>query len=163
MDRVYLRTMTELDSKAVLDIYELGILSKNATFETKVPSWEKWDQDHLDVCRIVACVNNTVVGWICLSPVSKREVFQGVAEVSVYVHPDYHGRGVGSLLMEGIIKKSEAEGFWTLQANIFPNNQASLTLHQKYGFTIVGVRKKIGLHYGKWRDIVLLERRSPKW
>lgn len=162
MEQPYLRSMTDLDSEDVLAIYSAGIETKNATFETNLPTWEHWDKVHLNKCRLVACVGEVVVGWICLSAVSHRKVYRGVAEVSVYVHPTYHGRGIGSLLMEGIVQISEEEGFWTLQANIFPENNASITLHKKHGFRVLGIREKIAQHYGVWRDIVFLERRSGK-
>lgn len=163
MDEPYVRTMTELDQERVLAIYESAIHSRNSTFETEVPSWEVWNKRHLLNCRFVACMNEKVVGWIVLSQVSFREAYKGVAEVSVYVDPKYHGKGIGSLLMKALIETSEEEGFWTLQANIFPTNTESIKLHEKFGFTIVGVRKKIAQLDGVWKDIVLLERRSDKW
>lgn len=163
MGEAYVRAMTQLDQERVLAIYEQGINTRKATFETKVPSWKVWDERHLQSCRLVACIDELVVGWIALSPVSYREVFKGVAEVSVYVDPNFHGKGIGSLLMKALIELSEEEGFWTLQANIFPTNVESLKLHQKFGFTIVGVRKKIGKLDDVWKDIILLERRSEKW
>lgn len=163
MGEPYIRKMTEADKERVLKIYESEINKRKATFETKVPSWEVWDKRHLKACRLVACVDEEVVGWVALSPVSTREAYKGVAEVSIYVDGKHQGKGIGSLLMSTLIQMSEEEGFWTLQANIFPTNIESLKLHEKFGFKIVGVRNKIAKLDGVWKDIVLLERRSEKW
>lgn len=144
----------------VKQIYQDGIATGNATFETKAPTWEEWDQGHLATCRFVALVNNEAVGWIALSPVSSRCVYQGVAEVSVYIGKGYTGNKIGSKLMGALIEDSEQAGFWTLEAGIFAENNASLKLHQKAGFRIVGTKERISKMAGKWRDVVLLERRS---
>jgi phosphinothricin acetyltransferase len=129
-----------------------------ATFETEVPQWDAWHEAH--PLRIVAEVDERVIGWSAAAPVSSRWAYRGVAESSVYVARDRHGSGVGSALMEELIAKSERAGFWTLQTSIFPENEASLKLHHRVGFRVVGVRKSIGKRDGLWRDTVLMERRS---
>ena len=147
-------------------IFQQGIESGNATYETQSPSWEEWDEGHLTQARFVAVQQQfqqqQVVGWIALSPVSNRYVFRGVAELSIYIHNDFHGKGIGSQLMKAAIDKSQSEGIWTLQSGIFPENIASLELHKKFGFREVGYRERIGQmpKSGEWRDIILLERRS---
>ena len=141
-------------------IYETGLATGNASFQTSAPSWEEWDAAHLKHSRLVSTLNNQVVGWAALTPVSGRCVYAGVAEVSVYVHPDSRGLGIGEDLLQELIIESEKNGIWTLQAGIFPENIASLRIHEKTGFRQVGFREKIGQMNGKWRDTVLLERRS---
>lgn len=141
-------------------IYTEGVLTGNATFATEPPGWAKWDADHLPECRFVANLGGAVVGWSALSPVSGRCVYAGVAEVSVYVAADARGRGVGTGLLEALVDASEHHGMWTLQAGIFPENQASLAIHTAAGFRVVGVRERLGQRDGVWRDVVLLERRS---
>ena len=141
-------------------IYDAGIAGGNATFETSSPEWEAWNAAHLPDCRFVARDDDAVVGWAALSAVSSRCVYGGVAEVSVYVAPEAAGKGVGSLLLARLIEASEARGMWTLQAGIFPENAASLALHVKHGFRIVGRRERLGQLHGRWRDVMLLERRS---
>lgn len=144
----------------VKTIYEEGIHTGHATFETTAPAWEVWDQGHVKECRIVAKEGDTLLGWAALSPVSGRCVYAGVAEVSVYVSADARGKGVGKLLLEQLIKESEAANLWTLQAGIFPENVASVKLHEACGFRILGKRERIGTMNGVWRDTLLLERRS---
>lgn len=141
-------------------IYQQGIDTKQATFETTTPSWQSWDQGHLMAPRLVAIENDSVVGWAALSPVSKRAVYRGVAEVSVYVSVEHQGQGIGLALLQALIDQSEKLGIWTLQAVTFPENEASVGLHQKLGFRLVGQRHKIARQHGQWRDTVLLERRS---
>ncbi|MCA0932745.1 N-acetyltransferase family protein [Lutimonas saemankumensis] len=143
-------------------IYEEGIATGMATFEKEIPSWEAWDANHLKSCRIIARNNEEVLGWAALSPVSSRCVYGGVAEVSVYVAANARGKGIGKILMNRLITESESEGFWTLQAGIFPENKNSIRLHEKSGFRIIGFRERIGLLDGVWKDNVLLERRSSK-
>ncbi|MBP1082447.1 GNAT family N-acetyltransferase [Bacillus capparidis] len=155
------RTMKEEDWEAVQTIYIKGIETGNATFETEAPSWEKWDIDHLQFGRLVALQGNQIVGWVALSPYSSRPVYRGVAGVSIYIDPEFSGKKVGSSLMKNLIEECEKEGFWTLQSGIFPENQASLSLHQKFGFREVGRREKIGKLDGKWRDVLLLEKKLP--
>lgn len=144
----------------VKDIYEKGIASGNATFQTTAPEWEEWDRNHIKSCRLVAIQDNKILGWAALSQVSARPVYAGVAEVSIYIHPDAQNKGIGSLLLKALIDQSEKQHFWTLQAGIFPENEASIRLHEKHGFRLVGRRERIGKMNGIWRDTVLLERRS---
>ncbi|WP_318937004.1 GNAT family N-acetyltransferase [Oceanobacillus halotolerans] len=154
--------MTKSDWPAVQAIYEEGIQTGNATFDTVAPTWEEWNAQHIASCRFVVREDDRVIGWIALSPYSTKRAYQGVAEVSIYISQHSAGKGIGRKLMEILIKESEASGFWTLQAGIFPENTASLTLHKKFGFEEVGIRKRIGKLNGVWRDVVLLERRSSK-
>jgi phosphinothricin acetyltransferase len=146
---------------AVVRIYREGIATGNATFETTAPRWEKWDSDHLPNLRLVAMENDDVVGWTALSPVSDRCVYGGVAEESVYVAEAARGRGIGRMLLEELIRRSEDAGIWTIQTGIFPENEASIRLHERVGFRVLGVREKLGRLDGVWRDVVFLERRSP--
>ncbi|KLT67704.1 GNAT family N-acetyltransferase [Flavobacterium sp. ABG] len=155
-----IRKLLAEDWPQVKLIYEKGIQAGNATFQTSAPSWEEWDQSHLSSCRIVIESNKRLTGWAALTPVSSRCVYAGVAEVSVYVDPAHSGKGIGFMLLNELVKKSETEGIWTLQAGIFPENIASLRIHEKVGFRILGIREKIGKQNGIWRDTVLLERRS---
>jgi len=155
------RLLNELDYPAVKEIYELGIATGNATFQMEAPTWEAWDKDHLKAGRLLSADEyGKAVGWAALTPVSGRCVYAGVAEVSVYVHPQFHGHGIGKKLLEALIRESEKENIWTLQAGIFPENKASLRIHEQCGFRHVGYREKIGKMKGAWRDTVLLERRS---
>jgi L-amino acid N-acyltransferase YncA len=147
---------------AVARIYAEGIATGHATFETEVPNWERWDGSHLADHRLVALAGDEVVGWAALSPVSDRCVYGGVAEESVYVADDARGRGVGRALLEALIEGAEAAGIWTIQTGIFPENEASVRLHERVGFRIVGVRERLGMLHGVWRDVLLLERRSPR-
>ena len=144
----------------VARIYAEGIATGHATFEAEVPEWEAWDAAHLDELRLVALVDGEVAGWTALSPVSGRCVYAGVAEESVYVAEAARGQGVGKALLEELIRRSEAAGIWTIQTGIFPENTASVAVHEKVGFRVVGVRERIGQHHGVWRDVVFLERRS---
>jgi phosphinothricin acetyltransferase len=152
--------MTADDWPEVREIYRQGIATGNATFEADVPDWEKWDSGHLPSCRLVARDDSGIVGWAALSPVSKRQVYAGVAEVSLYVAKTARGRGVGAALLQALITGSESDGIWTLQAGIFPENTASIALHKSCGFREVGTRQRVGKLGGRWRDTVLLERRS---
>jgi phosphinothricin acetyltransferase len=160
MADVTIDAMSAADWPAVRDVYAAGIATGQATFETKPPPWDVWDAGHLPACRLCARSDGAVVGWAALSPASRRAVYAGVAEVSVYVRPDWHGRGVGSRLLAALVTESERAGIWTLQAGIFPENAASLRLHERHGFRVVGRRERIGRLDGVWRDTVLLERRS---
>jgi phosphinothricin acetyltransferase len=146
---------------AVRAIYAEGIATGDGTFETEPPSWEEWDAAHLAEHRLVARNGEDVVGWIAAVPVSGRCVYRGVVEHSVYVAAAMRGKGVGRRLLEAFIASTEAGGIWTIQTGIFPENTASLALHEKCGFRTVGVRERIGEHHGRWRDVVLLERRRP--
>jgi L-amino acid N-acyltransferase YncA len=157
---VELRELTKDDWPAVKAIYEQGIAGGNATFETEAPSWDEWDRTHLEGHRLVALQDSDIVGWAALSPVSERCVYQGVAANSVYVADSAHGRGVGRALLEELVARSERDGIWTIQTGIFPENEASIELHKRCGFRVVGVRDRIGQHHGVWRDVVFMERRS---
>jgi phosphinothricin acetyltransferase len=157
---VDIRPMRPDDWDAVRQIYEASIATGNATFETEAPTWQRWDTTHLADHRLVATIDGAVAGWVALSPVSDRCVYGGVAENSVYIHPDHRGLGVGYTLMSALVTSSEAAGIWTLQTGIFPENTASIALHQRVGFRIIGTRERIGQLHGTWRDTLLLERRS---
>ena len=153
--------MTAADANAVLLIYAEGIVAGDATFQTEPPAWAEWDAGHLPTPRLVAREpGGNILGWCALSPVSRRAVYAGVLEESVYVAADARGHGVGRALLEAMVRESEAAGLWTLQAGVFPENAASLALHEACGFRVVGERERIGRHHGVWRDVVLMERRS---
>ena len=155
-----LRPLTEVDWTAVADIYWDGMRDGLATFETEVPSWEAWDAAHLPEHRLVAELLGEVVGWAALSAASSRRCYAGVAENSVYVARAARGRGVGRALLERLVRDADAAGIWTIQTSIFPENRASLALHERCGFRVVGTRERIARRDGVWRDTVLLERRS---
>lgn len=161
--RVVVRAMTDQDADAVLAIYRAGIDTGDATFETEVPDWATFTRGKLADPRLVAADPQTreVLGWAALSPVSDRCAYAGVAENAVYVHPDARGRGVGEALLQALVARAEQAGIWTVQTGIFPENRASLALHAKVGFRVVGRRERIGRHHGVWRDVLFLERRSP--
>ena len=158
--QIVIGDMTAEDRPAVRAIYLEGIASGNSTFEKSAPEWEKWDHDHLRSCRLVARWRGEVLGWAALSPVSGRRVYAGVAETSVYVAARSWRQGVGTALLAELIAASEREGIWTLQAGIFPENAASIELFRKAGFRVVGTRERLGFMDGRWRDVVLMERRS---
>jgi L-amino acid N-acyltransferase YncA len=157
-----LRVMKARDARRVLAIYQAGLDGGEASFETAAPTWESFDAGKLAAGRLVAVDRATgrLVGWCAVSPVSERRVYAGVVENSVYVAPEAQGCGVGLALLLGMIESTEAAGIWTIQNSIFPENTASVALHQKVGFQIVGTRRRIGRHHGRWRDVVFLERRS---
>ncbi|HQR17099.1 MAG TPA: N-acetyltransferase family protein [Gemmatimonadales bacterium] len=158
-----LRPMEPADWPAVAEIYREGIATGHATFNTEAPSWEEWDRSHLAACRLVAVDGGEVLGWAAMIPVSDRCVYAGVAEESVYVSARARGKGVGRLLLEGLIAASEDQGIWTLQAGIFPENTASIALHERLGFRLVGRRERLGkTAAGQWRDVLMLERRSDR-
>jgi L-amino acid N-acyltransferase YncA len=148
------------DWEQVRSIYLEGIATGNATFETNAPAWEGWDAGHFRACRLVARSEDRVVGWAALSPVSSRSVYAGVAEVSIYVESRMRGRGLGRALLAALVKASEQNDIWTLQAGILAENRASINLHLACGFRVVGTRERLGKLEGVWRDVVLLERRS---
>lgn len=157
---VEVRTMSARDWDVVRAIYLEGIASGQATFETQAPTWDEWNDKHLPAPRLIASEGDHVAGWAALSRVSVRAVYAGVAEVSVYVSASARGQGIGRLLLEALITESEQAGIWTLQAGIFPENTASISLHQGCGFRELGRRHRIAKLNGAWRDTVLLERRS---
>lgn len=153
--------MRASDWTQVADIYMEGIMTKIATFQSTIPSWEEWNKGHCESCRLVARAGDTILGWAALSPYSSRCVYAGVAEVSIYIGKQYQGQRVGKALLEKLIEISEENGFWTLQSGIIKENISSLNLHKKCGFREVGYRERLGkMDNGKWHDVVLVERRS---
>ncbi|MGC5033411.1 GNAT family N-acetyltransferase [Micromonospora sp. DT229] len=162
MAEVVLRPMTAADADRVLAIYQAGLDGGQASFETVAPSWAVFDAGRLPAHRLVAVDDaGTLLGWVAVSPTSARPVYAGVVEHSVYVDPAAQGRGVARLLLDGLIASTEAAGIWTIQSAVLPENTASLALHRRAGFRVVGVRERVARHHGRWRDVVLLERRSP--
>jgi phosphinothricin acetyltransferase len=159
---VLVEPMRPEDWPAVREIYEEGIAGGNATFEMYAPTWDAWNRARLRECRLVAreAEGEPVIGWVALSPVSERAVYRGVADLSIYVAESARGRGVGRELLEQLITDSEEAGIWTLQAGVLAENEPSLALHRACGFREVGRRERIGRHGDRWRDVVLLERRS---
>jgi L-amino acid N-acyltransferase YncA/2-polyprenyl-3-methyl-5-hydroxy-6-metoxy-1,4-benzoquinol methylase len=158
---VLIRPMTPSDADQVLAIYQAGLDTGQASFETTAPSWEPFNSARLPGHRHVAVfADGEVLGWVAASPVSARPVYRGVIEHSIYVHPGARGRGIGAALLDALIGSTEGDGIWTIQTGIFPENEASLSLHQQAGFRVVGTRHRIGSHHGQWRDVTLLERRS---
>jgi len=144
----------------VARIYAAGVATRNATFETSVPSWQDWDRAHLAEHRFVAIEDGVVLGWAALVPVSDRCVYAGVVENSVYVAETAQGRGVGRALLDALVASTEAAGIWTIQTGVFPENDASVRLHERAGFRVVGRRERLGKLDGAWRDVLFLERRS---
>jgi len=154
--------MTASDWEQVRAIYVEGLREGNSTFETQAPSWEAWDEAHLKSPRLVMRADDKVLGWAALSAVSRRSVYSGVAELTIYVTESARGKGIGRALLEQLIEESEQAGIWTLQASIFPENVASIELHLKCGFREVGRRESIAKLNGVWRDTILFERRSKR-
>jgi phosphinothricin acetyltransferase len=160
MSTLLIEAMQPNDWPEVRSIYLEGIATGHATFETEAPSWEDWDASHCHFARLVARESDRIVGWAMLSRVSRRQVYAGVAEVSVYVAGNSRGKGVGRALLKRLICESEENGIWTLQASMFPENAATISLHRACGFHEVGRRERIGKLDSTWRDTLLLERRS---
>jgi phosphinothricin acetyltransferase len=158
---VRIEPMTDEHSAAVLAIYQAGMDEGNATFETQAPPWQEFTAARLPGHRFVVTAGGEVLGWVAASAVSDRCVYAGVVEHSVYVHQGARGKGAGRRLLHALIASTEAAGIWTIQSGIFPENTASSALHQAAGFRVVGTRERIGQHHGRWRDVVLIERRSP--
>jgi L-amino acid N-acyltransferase YncA len=156
-----IRDLRPADWPEVASIYAEGIETGDATFETEVPGWEAWDTAHSSEHRLVAVEGGHIVGWAALSPVSDRCCYAGVAEHSIYVAASARGRGIGRTLLTALIESTERGGIWTLQSGIFPENEASVALHIACGFRVVGVRERLGRRGGEWRDVLLLERRTP--
>ena len=152
--------MRTQDWESVRAIYIQGIATGDATFEQTAPDWEAWDAAHLPCCRPVARSGSETLGWAALTPYSRRQVYSGVAEVSVYIAKAARGKGVGATLLPALVAESAKQGIWTLQAGIFPENTASIRLHKRFGFRVVGTRERIGCMNGRWRDVVLMERRD---
>lgn len=157
-----MQKMERADFEDVLKIYAEGIAAGNATFETAAPGEAVWEKTHLSECRLVARTSGEIIGWAALSPVSGRCVYSGVAEVSVYVASRARGKGAGKALLSKLVEESEKAGIWTLDAGVFPENNASISLHKSCGFREVGYREKLGSMNGIWRDVILLEKRSKK-
>jgi L-amino acid N-acyltransferase YncA len=159
---VLVRLMRDADAAEVLTIYQAGLDTGQASFETAAPAWEAFDAGKLPLHRYVAAdaATGQVLGWVAASAVSTRRVYAGVIEHSVYVDPDRHSGGIGAALLTALIGSAEAAGVWTIQSGVFPENAASLRLHERAGFRVVGTRERIGCHHGRWRDTVLIERRS---
>src|SRR5262245_36991655 len=155
-----IRELREEDWPAVREIFEQGIAGRNATFETEAPSWDTWNRSQLDGQRWVAVEGGRVVGWVAAHSVSPRPCYRGVVEHSVYVDEEFHGRGIGRALLERLFESTEADGIWTIQTGVFPENEASLKLHERSGFRVVGTQERLGKLDGVWRDVVVLERRS---
>ncbi len=157
-----LAPMRDDHAAAVLAIYQAGIEEGNATFETSAPTWDAFRHNHLAAHSHVALGGDgTVLGWVSVVPVSDRCAYAGVVEHSVYVCPTARGRGVGRVLLQALVASTEAAGIWTIQAGVFPENTASLALHERVGFRRIGIRERIGRQHGRWRDVLLIERRSP--
>ncbi|KJK50653.1 GNAT family N-acetyltransferase [Streptomyces sp. NRRL F-4428] len=161
MSQVRIEALLPEHADQILAIYQAGIDEGNATFETRSPEWTAFDKGRLSQHRFAALDGDgRVLGWVAASAVSDRCAYAGVVEHSVYVHPDARGRGVARALLDALIASTEAAGIWTIQSGIFPENTASLALHQRAGFRVIGTRERIGRHHGTWRDVILLERRS---
>jgi L-amino acid N-acyltransferase YncA len=157
---VEIKPIEETDYPAIAEIYLQGIATGHATFQTEAPEWDAWNKSHLSFCRLAAFENKEMLGWAVLSPVSSRCVYGGVAEVSIYVASSARGKGIGKMLFAQLIKESEENGLWTLQSGIFPENIASIKLHEDMGFRKIGYREKIGKMNGVWWDNLIMERRS---
>jgi phosphinothricin acetyltransferase len=161
MRGVTIRPMRPADAAQVLAVYQAGLDTGDASFETTAPAWDAFDAAKLPAHRYVAVEHGTEVvrGWVAAAPVSERCVYAGVVEHSIYVRPDASGRGIGTALLGAFLNSTVAAGIWTVQTGIFPENTASLALHRRAGFRVVGTRERIGRHHGRWRDVILLERR----
>ncbi len=161
-DEVVIRPLEARDAGEVLAVYQAGLDTGQASFETVTPTWEAFDAGKLPGHRFVAVgASGQILGWVAVSPVSARRVYAGVVEHSVYVRPDCHRRGIGAVLLQALIVSTEAAGIWTIQSSIFPENAGSFRLHQRAGFRVVGRRERIARQHGQWRDTLLIERRSP--
>jgi phosphinothricin acetyltransferase len=157
-----IRNLHHNDAGAVLEIYRQGLDTGEASFETEPPNWPTWDSKYHEFCRLVWEQDGEVTGWAALAPVSARDCYRGVAEISIYIATRCLGRGIGSELMAAIVAESENQGIWSLYSSIFPENQATRRLHLKHGFREVGIRERIAQRDGRWRDTLILERRSRK-
>jgi phosphinothricin acetyltransferase len=164
MSLITIRPMRPADAGRVLAIYQQGLTDGDASFETRAPGWAAFDAARLPGHRHVAVAGDTgaVIGWVAVSAVSSRRVYAGVVEHSVYVDPAASGRGAGAGLLGALIDSTEAAGIWTIESGIFPENTASLRLHERAGFRVVGTRERLGCHHGRWRDVLLVERRSGR-
>lgn len=158
---ITVRPIESADGMKVLAIYEEALKGAHATFETNVPTWSEWGKMHMPAHRFVAVEDNRVLGWTALSRASERREFAGVVECYTFVRADSRRVGIGTMLLSKLISSTESQGLWTIQAHIFPENEPALGLHHKLGFVDVGIRHNLGRHRGRWRDVLLLERRSP--
>lgn len=159
---ITVRALESSDGMKVLAIYADAIKGAHATFETNVPTWSEWNRAHLPMHRFVAVEGQKkIMGWTALSKVSERREYAGIVECHTFVRSDAWRKGIGTALLSALIGATEAQGLWTMQAHVFPENEAALALHQKLGFRVVGTRERMGRHRGRWRDVLLLERRSP--
>lgn len=160
-DKIIVRNMNTSDWEAVSNIYQQAIEAHDVTFHNFVPAYEEWDKSHAKECRIVAELGNAVVGFVAISKTSGRDCYSGVVDLSIYIDYNHHNKGIGSLLMKELIEQSENMGYWTLQAGIFEVNKASISLHEKFGFRIIGYREKVAKTMdGLWMNTILAERRS---
>ncbi len=157
-----IRELTDSDASAILKIYRQGLDGGEASFETEAPDWATWKQKYHHFCRLGWEEHGELLGWATLAPVSARDCYRGVAEVSIYVASEQTGRGIGNRLMAGLVEASEQAGIWSLYSSIFPENRATLSLHARHGFREVGIRERIAQHNGRWRNTLILERRSMK-
>ncbi|MDC1287815.1 GNAT family N-acetyltransferase [Gammaproteobacteria bacterium] len=157
-----IRGLRESDAAEVLAIYQQGLDSGEASFETSAPQWRDWNKKYLPACRLIAAQNDQVLGWAALAPVSARDCYRGVAEISVYVASSHRGKGIGQELMAALVEASENSGIWSLYSSIFPENEATLRLHLRHGFRQVGIRERIARQGGRWRNTMILERRSTR-
>ncbi|MCA2214810.1 GNAT family N-acetyltransferase [Jidongwangia harbinensis] len=161
MSDLNVRPMVATDADAVLAVYQAALDGGDASFETTAPDWAAFNAGRLPAHRWVATDGARLLGWVAVSRVSPRPVYAGVVEHSVYVDAAAQGRGVGRALLDRLIASTEAAGIWTIQSGVFPENEASLALHRRAGFRLIGTRERVGRHHGRWRDVLLLERRSP--
>lgn len=160
LEKPHIRFLKKEDYPSCAQIYKEGMATGLATFETQVPDWNTWNKKFLKEVRLLAAIGNEILGWCALSPFSSREVYRGVAEVTLYIDSRSQGKGIGKMLLRECIAQSEEQGIWTLQAKIFSQNKRSLALFEKCGFRIVGVREKLGMRDGIWHDNILMERRT---
>jgi phosphinothricin acetyltransferase len=159
---VTVRALESSDGMKILAIYAEAIKGAHATFDTNVPTWTEWNRAHLPTHRFVAVGDaRKILGWTALSKVSERREYAGIVECHTFVRADAQRKGVGTVLLSDLIVATEAQGLWTVQAHVFPENEAGVALHTKLGFEVVGTRRRMGRHRGRWRDVLLLERRSP--
>lgn len=157
-----IRPLHDKDADSVIEIYRQGLLTGEASFEFDAPDWPAWDKKYHPFCRLVWEASEKVLAWAALAPVSARACYRGVAEVSIYVAVDHFGKGIGNALMGALVEASEQEGIWTLYSSVFPENRATVKLHLRHGFRKVGVRERIARQNGRWRDTLILERRSKQ-
>lgn len=157
-----IRNLLDTDAAEVLEIYRQGLATGEASFETQVPDWPTWQAKYLPACRLVRVDATNLQGWAALAPVSPRDCYRGVAEVSIYVGRRHTGKGIGNELMAALVEASEQHGIWSLYSSIFPENEATRRLHLRHGFREVGIRERIARHNGRWRNTLILERRSTR-